>query len=119
MSENNEHSLISQEECTGELKEITEVTEEVYALPEKESNRSLLWSILSLVLGIISILSCRVWGLAIVLAAASLGLSVFSRYRLGYFDKAGLFGLIISIIGIVFGIFFAVISISGIFNALA
>ena len=118
MTDNNEYSLEERKEASLYLKTVNGAQQEVYELPEKQSSRSLLWSVLSLIFGIISILVCQIWPLAIVLAASSLGLAVFARYRLGYFDKAALFGLIISIIGIVFGIFSAVVTISGVFNAL-
>ena len=119
MTDNDERSLEVRNAASGELRTVENTQEEVYALPEKKARRSMIPSILSLILAIVSVLTCQIWVLALLLALASLGLALFARYRLGYFDKVALFGLIVSIVGTVFACFSAVVTISGIFSALA
>ena len=92
--------------------------EEVYPLPVEKSRRSLIPSISSLVLGILSVFLFGIWWLGILLALISLGLTIFSRVKMGYFNKFSVIGLITSIVGTVFGVCSAVITISGIFNSL-
>lgn len=119
MTDNEERSLEARDTASGELRTVDNTQEEVYALPEKKARRSMIPSILSLILAIVSISTCQIWVLALILALAAFGLALFARYRLGYFDKVALFGLIVSIVGIVFACFSAVVTISGIFTTLA
>ena len=117
MTDNNERSLSEIKEDV-QLQQFSAQEEEVYALPESPKNRSMLWSILALASGILSILVAQVWVLSIILAIISIGLSVFARLRLGFFDKIAIFGLITAIVGTVFGVFSAIVQISGVFGAL-
>ncbi len=117
MTDNNERSLSEIKE-DAQLQQLSAQEDEVYALPESPKSRSMLWSILSLVSGVLSILVAQVWVLSIILALASIGLAVYARHRLGFFDKISIFGLITAIVGTVFGVFSAIVQISGVFGAL-
>lgn len=80
------------------------VSEEYYALPEAIKSRSLLWSVISFVCGVLSIALCPLWYISLVFAAGSIVTSLISRKNLGFFEKYAIFGLILGIMGVVFGI---------------
>ncbi len=88
---------------------------ECYELPV-QSGRSMIWCILSLVLGVLSVVTCPIYVLGILLGIGSFVLSLYSRKKHGFFTKIAVFGLILSITGTVFGIFSLIISVSGILN---
>ncbi len=98
-----------------EYKEQEAADNEYYELPAK-SSRSMIWSVLSLILGAASVLSSPLYVLGMILGAAAFSLSVYSRRRNGFFTRLAVAGLIVSIVGIVFGIFSMIVSISGIFG---
>ena len=91
------------------------VSEEYYALPEAIKSRSLLWSVISFVLGVLSIAICPLYYVSLVFAIGSVVTSMISRKNLGFFEKYAIFGLILGIMGIVFGVFSAIVIKLGIF----
>ena len=91
------------------------VSEEYYALPEAIKSRSLLWSVISFVLGVLSIALCPLYYVSLVFAIGSVVTSMISRKNLGFFEKYAIFGLILGIMGIVFGISSAIAIRLGIF----
>ena len=91
------------------------VSEEYYALPEAIKSRSLLWSVISFVLGVLSIALCPLYYVSLVFAIGSVVTSMISRKNLGFFEKYAIFGLILGIMGIVFGISSAIAISLGIF----
>ena len=91
------------------------VSEEYYALPEAIKSRSLLWSVISFVLGVLSIALCPLYYVSLVFAVGSVVTSMISRKNLGFFEKYAIFGLILGIMGIVFGISSAIAIRLGIF----
>ena len=94
---------------------LVEVSEEYYALPEAIKSRSLLWSVISFVLGVLSIAICPLYYVSLVFAVGSVVTSMISRKNLGFFEKYAIFGLILGIMGIVFGISSAIAIRLGIF----
>lgn len=62
------------------------------------------WSVVSLVLSLLSIALCFVPWLGIILGLAAIGFAIFSRSCIGYFDGFALAGLIIGIFGVVFSV---------------
>ena len=91
------------------------VSEEYYTLPEAIKSRSLLWSVISFVLGVLSIALCPLYYVSLVFAVGSVVTSMISRKNLGFFEKYAIFGLILGIMGIVFGISSAIAIRLGIF----
>ena len=68
------------------------------------------FSVISLILAVLSVILFRVPWLSLILGLLSVGTAAFSRKNLGYFDKLSLAAIIIGIFGIVFslcGILFA------------
>jgi hypothetical protein len=98
-----------------EFKENEIKEEERYELPAPE-HRSMLWSVLSLVIGIFSVVACAVYPLGIALSLVGFGFSVYSWRRCNFFTRINLSGLIISIVGFVFGVFSMIASLLGIFG---
>ena len=78
--------------------------EECYELPEAEGKRSMIFSVAALVCATLSVCLSVIYIPAIILSALAIGLSVFSRCRLGYFDKISLFSLCVAIFGAVFAV---------------
>lgn len=83
--------------------------------------RTMIYSILSLVLGILSLVLCCCGGwFGLGLGVLAIVFSVVSRCHLGYFDGLSIAGLVLGIIGAVFGIAMIVlVSLleSGVFDA--
>ena len=84
---------------------------EYYALPAKSV--SMIWSVISLVLAILSVLLCPLYYVGIILAVAAVVFAVVSSRKLGFFDKMSIFGLIIGIFGVIFGVFICVLDLTG------
>ncbi len=61
------------------------------------------WSIVALVSGIISVICCCLGIAGIVLGAVAIASSIISRKALGYFDGLSIAGLILGVFGVVFG----------------
>ena len=120
--ENDSRLIADGSENTEEITDKTEtpvstqvVSEEYYALPEAIKSRSLLWSVISFVLGVLSIALCPLYYVSLVFAIGSVVTSMISRKNLGFFEKYAIFGLILGIMGIVFGISSAIAISMGIF----
>lgn len=91
---------------------------ECYELPKAPESRTRLWSVISIVLSALSVLLCPFFYVSIPLAVLGVGFSMYSKYRLGYFDRLGTWGLIVGLVGVVFGIFCLIGSVSGVFDLL-
>lgn len=102
-------------EITEEVKE-KKSAEEYYELPPTIRSRSLIWSVISLVAGILSILLCPFYYVSLVLALVSIGGALLARRNFGFFDNYALVGLIFGIMGIVCGIFSMCANLLGIFG---
>ena len=61
------------------------------------------WSVVALVSGIISVICCCLGVTGIILGAVAIVSSILSRKSLGYFDGLSIAGLILGIFGLVFG----------------
>ena len=96
----------------------TNEAEERYELPEGSGSRSMIWSVVSLLSAVISVILCTVYFVALPLAVLSVLAALVSRRNLGYFDKMSLFGIVIGIFGFVFGAFSMVLDLTGILDML-
>ena len=90
--------------------EVKEVNEPVLEKPEKP--KTLLFAVLSLVFGILSVVCCCVTYLSLIFSVASIVFSIVSKKQLGYFNGLAIAGLILGIFGAVFGISMIVIEIA-------
>jgi len=81
----------------------------VYREVMQPKHNSRVWSVLSLILGIVSIICCCVWWIGVVCGVASIAFAIVSRVSLGYFDGLSIAGLITSIFGLMFGIFIIIL----------
>lgn len=97
--------------------QLSNTADEYYELPNETASRNMIWSIISLVFGILSVVTCQIYVLSMILAVLGMGASLYSRRKLGYFDRPSVIGLIIAIFGLVFAVAAMFISISGIFEA--
>ena len=104
--ENNENNLEKEEKNS----------DEYYELPPAMRSRTLLWSVISLVLGILSCLLCPFYYVGLALSVMSLAFLLISRKNLGFFDKCAILGLIFGIMGFVCGIFSLCADVLGLFN---
>ena len=104
--ENNENNLEKEEKNS----------DEYYELPPAMRSRTLLWSVISLVLGILSCLLCPFYYVGLALSVMSLVFLLISRKNLGFFDKCAILGLIFGIMGFVCGIFSLCADVLGLFN---
>ena len=62
------------------------------------------WSVVSLVAGIISVVCCCLGITGIIFGAVAIVAAILSRRVLGYFDGLSIAGLVLGIFGIVFGL---------------
>ena len=67
------------------------------------NKNSRIWSVVSLVVGIISVIFSYFSWFALVCGLVAVALAVFSRITLGYFEGISIAGLIVGIFGLVFG----------------
>ncbi len=63
-----------------------------------------LWSIISLLLGALSIILCFTGWVGLGFSIAAAVMAIVSRKSLGYFDKLSVSGIIVSIFGLVFSV---------------
>ena len=91
-------------------------TETRYPLPPAIRSRSLKWSVISLVAGIISILICPFYLLGFLLVVVTGLTTAVARYNLGFFEKISTVGMILGIVGLVCNIFSLVIQTLGLFG---
>ena len=74
-----------------------------YEFFNKDKPKTIVWSLASMILGIVSIV-CSLFGwVGLIFGIAAVVLAIVSRLNLGYFDKMSVLGLIFGIFGIVFG----------------
>lgn len=78
--------------------------EYVYKTVIKNKQNRRTWSVVSLALAIISVLSFSLSWLSLIFGALSVGAAAISRKNLGYFDKISLAGIIVGIFGVVFSL---------------
>ena len=76
----------------------------VYKTVIKNKQNRRTWSVVSLALAVISVLSLYVSWLSLIFGILSVGAGAISRKNLGYFDKLSLTGIIIGIFGVVFSL---------------
>jgi hypothetical protein len=76
----------------------------VYKNVIRGKQNSRLFSILSLVLAVLSVGLCFIPALGIILGLAAMFIGIFSRRNIGYFDGLTLGGIITSIFGTVFSV---------------
>ena len=110
-SDNDEEELESEVE-----EEETDESEEYYELPLALKSRSLIWSVVSFVAGVLSLALCLIYYVSLPFAAGAIVCSLVSRKNLGFFEKYGITGLTLGIMGIVCGIFSGIASSLGIFG---
>ncbi len=110
-----EEEIITEEEkkATEERKE-----EQYYELPDSPDARRRGWSVISLFSGILAVLLCSVYYVGLIFAAVSIVAALVSRKKLGYFDGLSLAGLLVGIVGCVFGTFALVVDVTGVLDAL-
>ena len=100
------------------LTEQNEDKEENYELPKKQEHRTLLFSLLSVICAALSVCLAVFYIPALILSVLSVGLALYSRWRLGYFDRMCIVGLIVGIFGFVFGITSMILSLTGVMDRL-
>ena len=86
--------------------------EEYYSLPG--GSRSILHSVLSLLFSILSVGLCYFWYVGAALAVGGAVFALLFKKQFGYFNKAAVAGLMISIFGFVFSAFFLAADLLGI-----
>ena len=88
---------------------------EFYAVPNVSGN--LLWSVLSLLCAILSVILFSFFYVGGIIAAIlAIALAVLSSRKLGFFDRMALFGLIFGLFGLVFGVFSMIVDITGVLD---
>ena len=90
--------------------------EEYYELPLALRSRSLIWSVISFVAGVLSLALCPFYYVSLVFAVGSILSSLISRRNLGFFEKYAVTGLVFGIMGVVCGVFSAIATSLGIFG---
>lgn len=91
-------------------------SEEYYELPPALRSRSLIWSVISFVAGVLSLALCSFYYVSLVFAVGSILSSLISRRNLGFFERYSIIGLVLGIMGVVCGIFSAIVNSLGIFG---
>lgn len=91
---------------------------EYYELPDSPEKRNRLWSVISLAASILSVVLCPFYYVSLVFAAIAIVGAVISRRTLGYFDGLSVAGLLLGLVGVVFGSFSLIIDVSGVLDAL-
>lgn len=89
------------------------VNDEYYTLPREGKRRTRLPSVLSLVLGILSVALAAIYPASLATAGAAIVFSAVSRVKLGFFNRLSLVGLILGIVGAVFGISSMIVTLLG------
>ncbi len=109
-------AMVSDEPVYSESTRIEEKYEEFYELPESISRRNRIWSVLSLVSAILSVLLCPFYYIALPLGVLAIIFVIIMRYSLGFFERISVVGLIIAIVGIVFSACSLGLQVSGLWN---
>ena len=92
------------------------LTEEYYELPLSLSARKRFFSLASLVLGLLSILLCFFYYASIPLAVCAIICAFLSRKNFGFFDQITIVGIILSLVGAVFGVCVLALDLIGILD---
>jgi FtsH-binding integral membrane protein len=79
---------------------------------ENGKKKTLAFSIVSLVTGILSVLCCCFYWVSLPLGIIAIVFAAISRYKLGYFDGMAIAGLILGIFGTVIGTVVIILSFS-------
>ena len=112
-----ETAEIKREETVEDILKDVDDDGEFYAVPDVSGN--LLWSVLSLVCAVISVVCFSFFYIGGIIAAIlAIALAVVSSRKLGFFDRMALFGLIFGLFGLVFGIFSMIVDITGVLDPL-
>ena len=86
-----------------------ESDERYYEVIEGGAPKTRVFSVVSLILGIVSILLSFTGWIGFIIGMGAIAFSVVSRIKLGYFDNMAIFGLLLGIFGIVFGAFYTIL----------
>ena len=78
-------------------------SEEHYDLPLAIRSRTLLWSVISVICAVLSILLSHFYYIGLVFAVTAVAFAVVSRRVLGFFEKFSIMGIILGVSGFVFG----------------
>ena len=99
----------------GDGQQLSEVSssDDFYTLPADPRRRSRIWSVLSLLSSVLSVLLCSFYYVSLPLALLGIVFSLISRRTRGFFDGIAVGGLIVGISGAVFGIFSMILNLSG------
>ena len=92
-----------------------EESEQYYELPLAIKSRSLIWSVISFASGVLSLALCVFYYVSLIFALGSVMTSLISRKNLGFFERYAIIGLILGIMGFVFGISSFIANMLGIF----
>ena len=95
--------------------EKSDESDEYYELHLAIRSRSLIWSVISFVSGVLSLALCAFWFVGLVFAAGAIVTSLISRKNLGFFEKYAIIGLVLGMMGTVCGVFSMVAASIGIF----
>lgn len=106
------------EEITEEEKKPPKEEQEYYDLPDSPDARRRGWSVISLFAAVLSVLLCPFYYVSLVFAAVAIVGAVISRRTLGYFDGLSVAGLLVGLVGAVFGVFSLIIDVTGVLDAL-
>lgn len=107
---------IEKEEEVETEESVSDSSEEYYELPLALRSRSLIWSVISFVAGVLSLALCSFYYVSLVFAVGSILSSLISRRNLGFFERYSIIGLVLGIMGVVCGIFSAIVNSLGIFG---
>lgn len=107
---------IEKEEEVETEENVSDSSEEYYELPLALRSRSLIWSVISFVAGVLSLALCSFYYVSLVFAVGSILSSLISRRNLGFFERYSIIGLVLGIMGVVCGIFSAIVNSLGIFG---
>ena len=99
-NENYYHEVSSD---NSDSKENKDSEDRYYEVFDKDKPKYIIWSLISAILGAISVLCAFFgWG-GLIIGAGAVAFAIVSRVNLKYFDKISIVGLILGIFGMVFG----------------
>lgn len=87
-----------------EIKAGTEIDRAFAIVNEKGKPKTLLWSMISLVLGILSMVLSPLGWAGLVVGAAAIAFAAIARVRMGFFNGLIIAALLCSIFGVVFAV---------------
>ncbi len=92
------------------------VYEEQTASVPFDKPKTMAYSVVALVLSILSVVCCCSGFVSAVFGVVAIVFAIVSRVHLGYFDSMSIVGLILGIIGVVFGVFLGIVTMLGVFT---